>query len=89
MEDIRVHPRVIERHPDLSVEDVRTAWRNAIAYARRDNPEKDFFVAIGADTRARFVEIVATREEDGSLVVFHAMTPPSKRTMEELGMMRR
>ena len=94
---IEVHPRVMERHPELTREqrpelapeltreDVLSAWENAYWYKVRLTPEKAYHVAIGADSKSRFVEMVASEEDDGTMLVFHAMTPPSAKTLEELG----
>jgi len=89
MEEVRIHPRVTTRHKEIQDADVHAAWRNAIAFAERRTDEKDFFVAIGFDRNGRLLEIVASRDEDGVLVVFHAMTPPSRKTLRELGLSER
>ena len=84
MERIRVHPRVHERHPDISDENVSTAWENAIALIERRTEEKDFLVAIGFDDKGRLLEMVSTQDYDGVMMVFHAMAPPAKRTLKSL-----
>jgi hypothetical protein len=89
MENVEVHSRIGERHPELEVADVLTAWKNAIAFIRRDTDEKDFYVAVGSDGKGRLIEIVAARENNGRLLAFHARTPPTKKTLTELGLIRR
>lgn len=89
MAEIKVHPRVHRRHPEIDDEDVRSAWRNAIRFVLRQLNEKDHYLVIGQGTSGRVIEIVAAREDDGSVLVFHAMTPPSKKTLSELGFIRR
>lgn len=84
MEFARIHGRITQRHPELTEDDVLSAWRNAIALVRRETDEKNFYVAVGFDTKGRAIEIVAARDEDGALVIFHAMTPPTKKTLSEL-----
>ena len=32
MDEVIVHPRVHERHPEVSVEDVLSAWKHAIGW---------------------------------------------------------
>lgn len=88
MRDMFVHPRVIERHPELDEESVLSAWRNAIRFARRDRDDGTCYVAVGIDGKGRLVELVALRGDDGFLV-YHAMTPPSKKTIEESRLERR
>lgn len=84
-----VHPRVMERHPNLTEEDVLTAWSNAIASIARVDDENDRLVALGADGHGRLVEMVANRTPNGTWVIFHAMTPPSRKTLTELKLARR
>lgn len=83
MSGVFVHPRVLERHPDLEEKDVISAWRNALQLARRDSNEAMYYIAVGSDANGRLVEMVAMASDDGFLI-YHAMTPPSKKTMKEL-----
>jgi hypothetical protein len=89
VKEIRVHPRVQIRHPDITDSDVVSAWRNKIALIERRTEEKDFLVALGVDANGRLLEMVSAQEEDGTLLVFHAKTPPTKRTLKELGLLER
>ncbi|MUH59577.1 hypothetical protein GSD1FS_0909 [Bifidobacterium sp. GSD1FS] len=77
---IYVLPRVHERHPELSEEDVLTAFRSVMVEARRDNGT---WVCIGLDGRGRDVEMVYAQQED-SVLIYHVMTPPTKKTMNEI-----
>ena len=86
MEGIKVHSRVHARHKEITDADVLSAWQNAIALAERRTEEKDFLVAVGFDGKGRLIEMVPARDEDGALLVFHAMTPPTRKTLEELGL---
>lgn len=86
--DVRVHPRVMWRHPELAEEDVLSAWRNAFAFSRREIPSDDQYAAVGVDANGRFIECVATRYTDGTFLIFHAMTPPSRKTLVEVGLRR-
>ena len=82
--DVIVHPRITVRHPELSEEDVRRAWENAVESALRiDSPNFPEYVRIGLDAKGRIIEMVGTQARDGWLV-YHAMTPPSKKTMVEI-----
>lgn len=83
MDDVYVHSRVMARHPELSEDDVRSAWRNAIELVRRECDDGVRYVAAGADSRGRLIEMVAMAR-DGAYLIYHAMTPPSKKTLAEL-----
>ena len=82
--EIYVLPRVHERHPELSVEDVLTAFRSVMVEARRIN---DTWVCIGLDGRGRDVEMVY-RQRGDLVVIYHAMTPPTKKTRSEIDRLR-
>ena len=83
-----VHGRVSARHPELSEHDVLVAWKSRIAWAIRIVGEKNHVVAVGFDNNGRFIEMVAVNDGDDYLI-FHAMTPPSKRTLTELDLLGR
>lgn len=83
-----VHERVSRRHPELSDDDVLSAWDSRIAWALRKTGSRDQIVATGFDSNGRLIEMVAV--VDGSdYLIFHAMTPPSKRTLSELDLLGR
>jgi hypothetical protein len=88
MDPIRVHSRINERHPELRSCDVETAWRNAFQTARREGAEKELYVAVGFDINQRLLEMVAIKDGNGTLI-FHAKTPPTKKTMAELKLIGR
>jgi hypothetical protein len=77
----RVHPRVAQRHPELSDDDVTEAWEHFEAAAVRVPGEVE--MRIGYDLRGRRIEMAGRLLEDGWLV-YHAMTPPSKKTEREI-----
>lgn len=89
MDDVVVHPRVEARHPELSEDDVLSAWENALVTCQRIGNASDRLVALGSDAKGRLVEMVANRLPEGTWVIFHAMTPPSRNTLVELNMTRR
>lgn len=89
MGELIIHPRVLERHPQLSEEDVRTAWQNAYYEALRpDSPNFPECLWIGTDGSGREIEMVGVPTERGWLV-YHANTPLSKRTRAEVDRARR
>lgn len=83
-----VHRRVFERHPDLRLRDVVTAWNEAIMSAPRIEKNPDEYVSLGFDSNGRLIEMAAARSAEGVWVIFHAMTPPSERTYREFGIAR-
>ena len=89
-EKVEVHDRVSARHPELKVEDVESAWRNASVLVERvtDSFPDVVLVAVGSDSRNRLIEMVATVKDDETVLVFHAMTPPSAKTLRETGLTR-
>lgn len=82
-----IHPRVHDRHPEITDDDARAAWKQAIRSApRSDTP--NMWVTVGTDWRGRLIELVARSNAEGDWLVFHAMTPPSSKTLTELGLRR-
>lgn len=77
---IYVLSRVHERHPELTSEDVLTAFRSVMKDARRAD---GIWVAIGLDGHGRDVEMVYKQLND-SVLIYHAMTPPTKKTLKEI-----
>lgn len=84
-----IHPRVKEHHPELSDEDVLSAWNNTLAYLPRLGSDAVRYIAVGFDGNGRLIKIVAQRSFNGDWVIFHAMTPPSKKTLVELRLIKR
>jgi hypothetical protein len=84
--DIQVHGRISQRHPEISERDVRTAWRNFVRRSKRVGASEEYFVAIGFDKSGRALEMVGLLKADGTWLVYHALTPPTKAVMAELGM---
>ena len=84
MEQVYVHGHATKH--GLSTNQVRHAWINAVAMARRDNVDgTQDYVAIGFDQSGRPIEMVAAKNQNGFLV-FHANTPPTARAFRELGL---
>lgn len=53
-----------------------------------DEAPDSLLVAVGFYSRGRLLEMVAVSTGIDSVHVFHAMTPPSKKTMKEMGWVR-
>lgn len=79
MDTIVVH----ERHPEIEARDVLHAWNQCFRSAPRLRKPGEY-LAIGTDARGRLLEMAAVRLDD-AWFVFHAMTPPSSKTISELG----
>ena len=57
-----------------------------LRYKQRDSGE---WIAVGTDSRSRLVELVYEYDdEDDFFFVYHGMTPPSAKTLRELGLER-
>lgn len=80
-------PRISERHPEVSEADVMAAMRSMIRYKQRDTGE---WLAVGTDSRSRLVEhvYIYDADDDYYFFVYHGMTPPSGKTLRELGLER-
>ena len=86
MSQIGVHPRISRRHPEVSEADVMAAMRSMIRYKQRESGE---WIAVGTDSRSRLVELVYIyAAADDYFFVYHGMTPPSGKTLRELGLER-
>lgn len=86
MSAIGVHPRVSRRHPEVTPDDVAAAMRGMIRYKQRSTGE---WVAVGLDGKGRLIELVYQYDEGADFFfVFHGMTPPSGKTLRELGLER-
>lgn len=74
----------MRRHPQISDLDVRNAIRSMLCYMQRGSGE---YLAVGIDSKGRLIELVYQySREDDYFFVFHGMTPPSQKTLRELGL---
>lgn len=80
-----IHPRIHREHPELSDEDVKTAFRGIFKHIHRQDGD---LVGVGMDGKNRLVEMVARYTDDSTVIVYHAFTPPTHNVMRELGMIR-
>ncbi|MDI9591007.1 MAG: hypothetical protein QM302_08245 [Acidobacteriota bacterium] len=87
MSVIDVHPRVHRRHPEIADDDVLAAMHGMVRYQQRDGGE---WLSVGFDDKGRLLELVYVYDSDrDGFLVYHAMTPPSGKTLRELGLERR
>jgi len=87
---VEVNPRINERHPELLDSDLLIAWCNAFVVIERSGAllPDTILVGIGSDAKGRLIEMVASVTESGTVHLFHAMTPPSAKTLREVGINR-
>lgn len=81
-----VHPRVHERHSEIEDADVIWAWDNYVERADREVAVRE--VRIGFDLKGREIEMVGKMLK-GEWFVYHAQTPPTKKTRNEMEKARR
>ena len=81
MEGVHVESRVRQRHTELLDSDVEHAWSSYLCAATRVPGERE--MRLGHDRRGRPLEMVGVFCDDG-WHVYHAMTPPSKKTFNEV-----
>ncbi len=72
--------RIHERHPNISRNDVLTAYNTPLVDARRENGD---WISIGLDDKARDMELIY-RQRGRIIVIFHALTPPTKKFINEI-----
>ena len=85
MDDLIIDEHALKH--GLEPEDIEYAWCNFVAKAFRGAPNEGEVIAVGYDGRGRFVEMVGVERPFGT-VIFHAMTPPTRNALRELGMNR-
>lgn len=81
---IFVADRVHERHPELTADDVATAFRSVMVDAER---ARGTWLAVGLDSHGRNVELLY-KVVDGDVLIYHAMTPPTKKFLREIEQLR-
>jgi 50S ribosomal subunit-associated GTPase HflX len=72
----------------LSECEVFYAWENYVRKRYRKRPNNDRIIAIGYDQSERLIEMVAS-EKLSHVLIYHALTPPTKKMLKELGLERR
>lgn len=86
MDDVVIHERAL-RH-GVSAGDIEYAWENFVSKQYRGAPNEGEIVAVGYDRAGRFIEMVAAQRPYGTLI-YHAMEPPTRNVLLELGLARR
>lgn len=84
MSAVNVLSRISKKQPEISADDIAAVMKSMVRFRQRETGE---WVAVGFDGNNRFVEIVYLYNEDlDEFLVYHGMTPPSSKTLRELGL---
>ena len=84
MSQIIVSSRINKRHPNIDDEDVVHAFKSMLRHKQREGDE---YIAIGADSKGRILEMVYIYNfEHDFFLIYHALIPPTKKTLNELEM---
>ena len=81
---VRIHRNAVKH--GLTEAEVAYAWENPLRLRQRygtDDPP--LWIAVGTLPDGRFAELVAFMDIEAVWCVFHAMTPPTKKFLRELG----
>lgn len=66
-----IHERINLRHPEITEQDVKSAWKNCVALRHRNFDPPSYYVAAGIDRRGRLLEMVGVELEDNNLLIYH------------------
>ena len=83
---VRVHPRVPAKRPDITEDDVRTAFEKALRSRGRETDPIQW-VGVGMDRKGRLLEFIAVEDEPDGWLVFHSMVATTK-VINEVGLGR-
>lgn len=83
---VRVHPRVINRHPEVTTENVTEAFEATLRSRARDTHPVQWG-GVGADSTRRLLEYIAVEDEPDGWLILHAM-PVTKKVLVEVGLGR-
>ena len=72
----------------LLKEEIEQAWNRPLVVRHRISPNEGEIVAVGQTLSGGLVELVAARKGFVT-IIFHAMKPPTKKVLLELGLIRR
>lgn len=82
---------IIDEHAfkhGISQADIEFAWEHFHRRQYRGAPHEGEIVLVGPDTKGRPIQIVAAERSFGT-IIFHAMRPPTRNVLRELGLERR
>lgn len=80
-----IHPRIHRTHPDIDQQDILEVWRNALVSAPVINSQgsRKVWLTLGFDRQGRLMELASVNDDARLWMVFHAMTPPSRKALRE------
>jgi len=81
---VRVHPRVADRHPEVTTADVIEAFESTLRSRARDTHPVQW-VGVGMDAEGRLLEYIAVEDEPDGWLIFHAM-PATRKVLVEIGL---
>lgn len=81
-----VHPRVSAKRPELTEDDIRSAFEGALRSRARDTDPVQW-VGVGMDSHGRLLEFIAVETQPDVWLVFHGM-PATKKVLHEVGLGR-
>lgn len=82
---VMVHPRVTQKRPALTDDDVIAAFTGTLRKAPRLDTESTQWVGVGLDGRSRLLQYVAIETGPDEWLIFHAM-PATTKVMKEVGL---
>lgn len=65
--------------------EIKAAWRNPVAMRYRSFAVPAIIAAAGADSHGQLIEMLGGEQEDGTILIFHAMRLTGKMA-DELGL---
>lgn len=85
MSRIEVHPRVNQKRPELSDDEVIAAFEGALKSVARSRTIPLSWVGIGLDNSGRLLEWIAVENEPSGWLIIHAASA-TKKTLKEVGL---
>ena len=85
VELIGIHPHAYKH--GLTSDEIEHAWRNAFEQARRDRADgRVDYLLVGLDQKGRLIELIARCCGKDQYIIFHAITPPTRKFLLEMGL---
>ena len=78
---IIVHPRIHKRHPNITQNNVLEAFESLFMWGSRFDGRG---IGLGVDSNGRVLELVWREKDDGIFIIYHALTPPTKKFLQEI-----
>ncbi len=84
--DLVIHPHALKH--GVTENSIRYAWDNFVKRVYRESPDQDQIIAVGCDLAGKMIQLVAV-DKLSTVIIYHAMTPPTEKVLKELGLSRR